>query len=105
MGLSAEVGKTKIEMFDFIKERVLQRLTERKEEFLNQAGKEILIKHAALALPIYAMMSFKMPDGLLRQIEAAMARFWWGEKSNEEKIHWMRWSRLCKPKFKGGLGF
>ncbi|XP_058224562.1 uncharacterized mitochondrial protein AtMg00310-like [Rhododendron vialii] len=69
-------------------------------------GKEVLLLSVALALPTYAMACFRLPEGLCHQIEATMARFWWGSKScNDWKIHWMKWSRLCKEKFKGGLGF
>lgn len=34
-----------------------------------------------------------------------MDNFWWGENDNSRKIHWIQWETLCKPKFKGGLGF
>ncbi|XP_058222864.1 uncharacterized mitochondrial protein AtMg00310-like [Rhododendron vialii] len=105
LGLPAEVGKSKSTLFDYIKDRVLQKLAGWKEKILNQAGKEVLLKSVALALPVYAMSCFKLPEGLCHQIEAAMARFWWGQKCDERKIHWMKWSRLCNPKFKGGLGF
>ncbi|KAF7146173.1 hypothetical protein RHSIM_Rhsim04G0061100 [Rhododendron simsii] len=39
LGLPAEIGKTKTEMFGYIKERVLQRLAGWKERILNLAGK------------------------------------------------------------------
>lgn len=106
LGLPAEIGKTKTELFNYVKDRVLLKLAGWKEKLINQAGKEVLLLSVALAIPIYAMACFKLPEGLCHQIEAAMARFWWGSKSsNERKIHWMKWSRLCKDKFKGGLGF
>ena len=34
-----------------------------------------------------------------------MARYWWGQTSNEKKIHWINWKRLCDPKKTGGMGF
>ncbi|XP_058218798.1 uncharacterized mitochondrial protein AtMg00310-like [Rhododendron vialii] len=105
LGLPAEVGKSKTALFSYIKDRVLQKLARWKKKILNQVGKEVLLKSVALALMVYAMSCFKLPVGLCHQIEAAMAIFWWGQKSDERKIHWMRWSRLCNPKFKGGLGF
>ncbi|KAF7152045.1 hypothetical protein RHSIM_Rhsim01G0173900 [Rhododendron simsii] len=94
LGLPTEVGKSKTEMFNYIKERVLQKLAGWKEKILNQAGKEVLLKSVALALPTYAMMCFKLPKGLCHQIESAMASFWWGQKNNERKIHCMKWSRF-----------
>lgn len=90
LGLLAEVGKSKMAMFSYIRDRVLQKLTGWKEKLLTQAGKEVLLKSIAFALPTNAMMCFKLPEGLCHQIEAAMARFWCGQKSNERKIHWMK---------------
>lgn len=106
LGLPAEIGKSKTELFNYIKDKVLMSLAGWKEKLINQAGKEVLLLSVALALPTYTMTCFRLPEGLCHQIEAAMARFWWGSKScNDRKIHWMKWSRLCKEKFKGGLGF
>jgi predicted DNA-binding transcriptional regulator AlpA len=34
-----------------------------------------------------------------------MAKYWWGQKKSEKKIHWMKWSKLCKVKEEGGIGF
>ena len=28
-----------------------------------------------------------------------------GTTSDHKKVHWLKWSELCKPKFLGGLGF
>ena len=32
-------------------------------------------------------------------------KFWWGQKSDEQKISWVSWDKLCKPKNEGGMGF
>nr|XP_027062864.1 uncharacterized protein LOC113689267 [Coffea arabica] len=34
-----------------------------------------------------------------------MAKFWWGKKEDEKKIHWIKWSRMTDIKVEGGLGF
>ncbi|KAK3204488.1 hypothetical protein Dsin_018534 [Dipteronia sinensis] len=39
------------------------------------------------------------------EIQRLTARFWWGSNSNCRKIHWSTWSRLCRPKQEGDLGF
>ncbi len=76
-----------------------------KEKLLSQASREILIKAVIQAIPTYTMNCFKIPVGLCKDVEAIIRRFWWGEKDNNCKIHWLSWDKLCQPKGLGGLGF
>ncbi|XP_020535519.2 uncharacterized mitochondrial protein AtMg00310-like [Jatropha curcas] len=34
-----------------------------------------------------------------------MTKFWWGQKKDERKIHWLIWYSLCRSKDQGGVGF
>uniref|UniRef100_A0A2N9FGA8 Reverse transcriptase zinc-binding domain-containing protein n=1 Tax=Fagus sylvatica TaxID=28930 RepID=A0A2N9FGA8_FAGSY len=34
-----------------------------------------------------------------------VAKFWWGQKGVERKIHWKKWDTLSRAKQDGGLGF
>ena len=72
---------------------------------MSQAGKEILIKAVAQTIPTYAMGCFLLPKGLLKDLEGMMSKFWWGQKMQERKVHWLSWSKLCMPKSMGGIGF
>jgi hypothetical protein len=74
-------------------------------KFLSQAGKEILLKAVAQAIPTYCMSVFKLPETLCKEINGMMQKFWWGHKENTSKIHWMSWKRLGLPKYNGGMGF
>nr|XP_023892926.1 uncharacterized protein LOC112004916 [Quercus suber] len=74
-------------------------------KLLSQAGREILIKAVAQALPTYAMSCFKLPRGLCHDIEALVKKFFWGQRGEGRKIHWTKWEELCKPKTQGGMGF
>jgi hypothetical protein len=35
----------------------------------------------------------------------AIAKFWWGDDDNSNKMHWYAWWKLCFPKNDGGMGF
>jgi hypothetical protein len=35
----------------------------------------------------------------------AIAKFWWGDNENSNKMHWYAWWKLCYPKNDGGMGF
>ena len=51
------------------------------------------------------MSCFKLPKGLCQDIEALIQRFFWGQRGENRKIHWVKWRDLCKPKSQGGMGF
>ena len=51
------------------------------------------------------MSCFKLPITLCNDIEQLICKFWWGNRGNQRKIHWTKWSTLCLPKDLGGMGF
>ena len=75
------------------------------EKLLSQAGREILIKAVVQAIPTYTMSCFKIPIGLCSEIESLVKKFWWGQRGERRKIHWVKWESLCQPKKEGGMGF
>ena len=105
LGLPSLVGRNKKSSFNYIKERVWRKLQGWEEKLLSQVGREILIKVVAQAIPIYSMNCFKLPIGLCNEIEGLIRKFWWGQRGDRRKIHWVRWEELCKPKSEGGMGF
>jgi ribonuclease HI len=105
LGLPSFIGKSKIQSFNSIKDRVQQRLNNWKIKFLSQAGKEILLKAVVQAIPTYSMSVFLLPTSLCRDLEGMMQRFWWGHMANDSRVHWMSWKRMGRAKTMGGLGF
>ena len=105
LGLPSFVGKKKKASFEYIKERVWRKLQGWGEKLLSQAGKEVLIKVVVQAIPTYTMNCFKLPLGLCEEIESMIRKFWWGQRGDRQKIHWVSWGALCKPKSEGGMGF
>uniref|UniRef100_A0A2N9I833 Reverse transcriptase domain-containing protein n=1 Tax=Fagus sylvatica TaxID=28930 RepID=A0A2N9I833_FAGSY len=88
-----------------IKERVWSKLKGWKEKLISQAGREILIKSVAQAIPAYAMSCFRLPNRLIKEIEVLIRRFWWGQGGERDKMHWLSWDSFCRAKNSGGLGF
>ena len=72
---------------------------------LSQAGHEILVKAVIQAIPTYTMSCFKLPKGLINEIETLIRKFWWGYRGEQSKIHWIAWDKMCKPKGEGGIRF
>ncbi|XP_021762976.1 uncharacterized protein LOC110727703 [Chenopodium quinoa] len=105
LGLPTIIGRSKKAVFSCLKEREWKKLQGWKERLLSQAGKEILIKAVAQAIPVYMMGLFRIPDCVLNEINSMIAKFWWGSRGSERKIHWVSWKKLCLPKQLGGMGF
>ena len=105
LGLPTLIGRAKKHSFAYIKERVWRKLQRWKEKLLSQAGREILIKSVIQAIPTYTMSCFKLPKGLILELETLIRKFWWGYDGSNKKVHWVKWERLCEDKGKGGLGF
>ena len=72
------MGKNKRSTFNDIKE-LSKKLFGWKEKMLSKAGKEVLIKAMALAIPTYTMSCFKLPDTLCDELTAMIRKFWWGQ--------------------------
>ena len=87
LGMPAFVGRAKKQSFIYIKERVWKKLQGWKEKLLSQAGREVLIKSMIQAIPTYSMSCFKLPKGLIKDIEAMIRKFWWGYSGDSRKVH------------------
>ena len=105
LGLPSLVGRAKKKSFSLIKERIWKKLKGWKESLLSQAGREVLVKAVIQAIPTYTMSCFKLPIGLIKEIETLIRKFWWGYRGDQRKIHWIAWEKMCKPKGEGGMGF
>jgi hypothetical protein len=105
LGLPIYVGRSKSKVFAYLKDRVWKKIQGWKEKMLSKAGKDILIKACAQAIPAFAMSCFDLTKTLCEEISTMICRYWWAQQENENKIHWLSWEKLTKPKSEGGLGF
>lgn len=69
------VGQSKNEVFALVKERVWKKLKDWKERALSRAGREVLVKYVAQAIPTYVMSYFALPTSLCEEIEFMINRF------------------------------
>jgi hypothetical protein len=105
LGLPVYVGRARAKTFEYLKDRIWQKIQGWKEKMLTKAGKDILIKACAQAIPTFAMSCFDLTKTLCEQISTMVCRYWWAQNDEENKIHWLSWEVLSKSKGEGGLGF
>ncbi|GAU42618.1 hypothetical protein TSUD_238110 [Trifolium subterraneum] len=105
LGMPTHVGRSKRQVFDYVQDCVWKKIKGWKAQHLSFAGRSTLIKAVAQAIPTYVMSCFLLPKALCSHIESMIGKFWWGSNCEKRKIHWIRWSQICKHKKKGGLGF
>ena len=51
------------------------------------------------------MSCFKLPKGLIKDLEVPTRKFWWGYGKGSRKVHWVHWKKLCQDKDLGSMGF
>jgi hypothetical protein len=72
---------------------------------LSQAGRLVLIKAVAAAIPSFAMSTFLLPKGFCRKIDQLFKNFWWGFPPEKlRNLSLKSWNSICSPKALGGLG-
>ncbi|KAF5458555.1 hypothetical protein F2P56_022578 [Juglans regia] len=105
LGLPPMVGRSKTNAFVEIKHKGCLKVQRWKGNMFSQGGNEVLLKAVALPIPSYAMSCFKLPSNLCSELESMMARFWWVQKHEERKVHWVSWKKMCQSKSVGGMSF
>ena len=68
-------------------DRTKKRLIGFMKKLVSWAGREVLIKVMAQAIPSYIMSVFSFFKELYNIIQAMINRFWWGYKLEDRKLH------------------
>jgi len=71
---------------------------------LSLGGRVVLINSCLSNLPIYAMSMYLFPISTTNKMDVARKRFFWQGGHLKRKYHLIKWSKITKPKDKGGLG-
>jgi hypothetical protein len=72
--LPVYVGQSKMKVFEYLKDRVWSKIQGWKEKMLSKAGKEVLIKACAQAIPMFTMACFDITKSLCDQISSMVCR-------------------------------
>jgi hypothetical protein len=105
LGLPTMVGKVVDGTFDYVTERIWGCAQGWSENLFSFAGREVLLKANAQAVPTYPTSCFRLPTPVCKKLETYISNFWWGSSIDNHKIHWQRWTKLTRSKGNGGIGF
>jgi len=105
LGLPTAVGRSSTEAFDFMATRIKNLVGTWSGREASCAGREILLKSVAQAVPTYSMSCFLLSKATCKKMRSTIANYWWGSSADNRHIHWLRWDRLTQHKSVGGMGF
>lgn len=105
LGMPMVIGRRKASTFNFLFERVDQKLQAWDKQVISKAGKVVFLKMAVRSIPNFWMNLLQIPVEICEKIERRMNAYWWGNKSANSGIRWMAWEKLCEVNEEGGLDF
>ncbi|PNY17666.1 ribonuclease H [Trifolium pratense] len=89
--------------FQYIVDKVKAKLSGWKGKHLSFAGRVTLFKAVIQAIPMYTMMTARIPKGCVKDIEKIQRSFIWGDEEQRRKIHLINWNVMTLPRQMGGL--
>jgi hypothetical protein len=104
--LGVPVAGSRLHVVDWLPicEKMLKRLDGWKGSALSLGGRLVLINSYLSNLPIYAMSMYWLPVSTLNRMDTARKRFFWQGGNLKRKYHLVKWTKITKPKSKGGIG-
>ena len=73
--MATDGGQAKMGTFKYLRDRVWEKVRGWMEKLLSVAGKEVLIKSVAQAIPVYSMACFRLPRSLCENITSIIRQF------------------------------
>lgn len=75
LGLSNMMGRSKSATLGFLKDRVRKTVQNWDGRWISQAGREVLVKSVAQALPTYVMFVFLIPMDIIKEFERILSKY------------------------------
>nr|GFA43666.1 RNA-directed DNA polymerase, eukaryota [Tanacetum cinerariifolium] len=95
---------SRITSWDDVISKVSSRFSKWKLKLLSIGGRLSLLKSVLTLIPLYHLSIFKVPIGVLNQLESIRQNFFYGVDGSDRKLAWIGWNMVLTSKKNGGLG-
>ena len=103
LGIPIKHSGTSSQDYNYILERVKQKLEGWKGNLLSLASQAVLIQTSLATIPSYMMQCVHLPGKILDGIDQVNWNFLWGSSETAKKVHWIGWQKVTRAKDEGGL--
>ncbi|MFS8008208.1 hypothetical protein Hanom_Chr14g01270001 [Helianthus anomalus] len=104
LGLPIMANMKRIKYWEPVIRKFCSKLNGWKSKTLSFTGRVTLTKAVLRSLSSYFLGIFKAPKVVLKTLEGIRRSFVWGQVRNKNKLCWIRWRKLARPKGMGGVG-
>jgi hypothetical protein len=80
LGLPTALGRSTIEAFEFMPTRIKNVIGTWSGREASQAGREVLLKSVAQAIPTYSMSCFLLSKTTCKKMRSPIANYWWAAR-------------------------
>ena len=91
--------------FNFVMERVQNKLQGWKTNLLSMAGRVVIAQSVLSAIPAYMMQECMLLTRILNNLDKVSKNFVWGSTEDHEKPHMVGWGKVTKTKCQGVWAF
>ncbi|KAK7854352.1 putative ribonuclease h protein, partial [Quercus suber] len=103
LGFPLKHSRSRSYDFDFVLDRVKQKLSRWKANLISMAGRRVLIQASSSTILAYVMQNVYLLNKVLVGMDRVNRNFLWGSTKTKKKMHWVNWGKVTKPKDLGGL--
>ncbi|GJS15889.1 hypothetical protein Tco_0410361 [Tanacetum coccineum] len=90
--------------WDDVISKVSSRLSKWKIKSLSIGGRLTVLKSVLTSIPLYHLLIFKVPMGVLKKLESIRMNFFNGRDGFARKSSWFNWNKALASKKNGGIG-
>ncbi|MCH86251.1 ribonuclease H protein [Trifolium medium] len=104
LGLPIGENPKSVTTWEPLVQHLRKRLFSWRNKHISLGGRIVLINAVLNAIPIFYLSFMKMPVKVWKKVVRIQREFLWGGVQGGNKVSWVKWAVVCKPKNKGGLG-